>query len=137
MSLKKQVWRFTIHRLVCFQHWPNLSFYCLPTSLVWHLARHPLACASISDWRNFRRGWSLNLSRWHHKLMTILFCEDYGKYTQHLEKNKRRHPWGIYLSSRMIFSNYLAEIFPKLTCIKIHQCKWTWTNYKISDYHLI
>ena len=106
LSLKKQFCRFTIHNPLSFQHWHNWSFYWSLTFIVSQDIPLPVHMLS-SDWRNFRnfrRGWSLSLSRWHHKLMNIIFCEDYGKYT-FSGKKTRRHLWGICLySCRMILA---------------------------------
>ena len=48
--------------------------------------KHSLVSLLTSDWWSFRRGWSLNLSRWNCKLVNISFSADYAKIHKCLKK---------------------------------------------------
>ena len=79
-------------------------------------------------------GWSLNLSRWHHKLMNILFFEDYIKYRPFLNKIKEA-PLGnmlifMYNNFQKLFCKDLSENWPVCKLVNANEPGQT-TRYQI------
>ena len=78
-----------------------------------------------SNWRKFRRGWSLNLSRWHHKLMKVSYFEDYIKSRPFL-KILKEAPLGnmfifMYNDFQQLFCKILWENWPVVKLVNANE----------------
>ena len=100
--------------------------------------RQPHVVILASDWSKFERGRSLHLSRWHHKLLKILFFEDYIKYRPFWIKIEEA-PLGnmlvfIYNNFQQLFCKILSKNQPVIKLVNANEHFLSQSPYYMSKW---